>query len=713
MKKGPRRPLGQDAQRILGTGHCGAAVHQLVTFRLDFYVGSKPLVADVRVTSSPDARVTVGRLSNNDVSLPHASVSRHHATIFVKGEGPNASLWLRDEGTTNGSRVNGRRFRNEEAALPPNARVSVGVVRVETHRIESKSAEMLTFEEDEEFGLTTEFDPNLVCEPDLASERLKTLYRFATDSLDYDTERLVLAAGDTIAETLPFDQLCILIQTNHGLQVAVSRTPEGPCPIEQTLPSGSLVAFALKKRRGLLATTSRHDDSVSACAPLFKSRVTYGAIIMTRAGNKEYESGDLEFLSLLATNVVNGLASRRAFYDLECATRRAQEANRAKNHFLANISHELRTPLAGVIGMTQILLDSQLTTEQTEHANIVKQSADILLGVIDDVIDVARIEEGGVRQEVTDFDLAKVFEEVAGLFAAPAYEKDLQTIITCPAEVPRRLRGDRARIAKILTNLLGNAVKFTEVGELELSAELLEEHEASASIRLSVRDTGIGVPPDKLKCIFERFMQVDDSHSRRFGGVGLGLTICGQLAELLGSRIDVESTPDVGSTFWLDLTIEKGTATTDGDAESALSGSVTGRPTRSLRVLVAEDNLINQKIACRMIEGLGHSVDVAADGREAVERVKATRYDLVFMDIQMPFLDGYEATVAIRRLEEESGEHLPVVALTAHALGGERERCLGCGMDEYLTKPIDRDHLRATLEHFAALVPVEQESSKG
>ena len=683
-------------------------MHRLVIFRLDFYVGSKLLVGDVRVASSPEARVTVGRLTENDVALLHASVSRHHATLFVKGEGDDACLWLRDEGSTNGSRVNGRTVRKQAVELSPSARVSVGVVRIEIHQLDAPCADLVELDDDDDPGRTMEFDPSLIRETHLASERLQTLYRFATDSLDYDSERLLVAASDTLASSLPFDRLCILLQTNHGLRVAVSRTRDGPCPAEQTLPSGSLVAFSLKKRTGLLATTSRHNGEISACAPLTKSRVTYGAIIITRRQSYDYEKSDLEFLSLLATNVVNGLASRRAFYDLECATQRAQEANRAKNHFLANISHELRTPLAGVIGMTQILLDTELTPEQMEYANIVKQSADTLLGVIDDVIDVARIEEGDARQEVTEFDLRDLLQHVTDLFAALAYEKRLETIITCPPEIPTKLRGDRARISKILTNLLGNAVKFTETGEIELSAELLEEHSSSASIRLAVRDTGIGVPADKLECIFERFTQVDDSHSRRFGGVGLGLTICGQLAELLGSRIDVESAPGDGSTFWLDLTVEKQLqpSASDPGAQQAIPGTTDRRPTRSLRVLVAEDNLINQKIACRLIEGLGHNVDVAADGREAVERVKAAPYELVFMDIQMPFLDGYEATEAIRRLEEESGEHLPIVALTAHALGGERERCLASGMDEYLTKPIDRDRLRDTIERFARAIPV-------
>jgi PAS domain S-box-containing protein len=441
----------------------------------------------------------------------------------------------------------------------------------------------------------------------------------------------------------------------------------------------------------------RHDREALACDRVIQSEDT----VPTPDGVERKwlsfrfplpSSGSRRFVGILALDIT---ARKKAEEELKAAKEAAESAVLVKSQFLSNISHEMRTPMNGIIGLTDLALATQLTVEQHEHISLIKFSAASLLGIVNDILDFSKLEARNLKLDPVEFELKELLQECLAMVEVLAKRKGLGLSLDLPAaDLPRRILGDPTRLRQILVNLLGNAVKFTDAGDVRLAVAITASGTDSALLHFTVSDTGIGVPQDKQQIIFERFSQGDSSTTRRFGGAGLGLAISSQLVEMMSGRIWMESRRGGGSLFHF----------------TAKVGRCTGKDSAffvKLRILIAEDNKINQIVVDRLLKSKGHSTVVVDDGREALQILEKEAFDLLITDVQMPELDGYQLVAAVRTREKISGKHLPVLGLTAHAFAEDRDKCFAAGMDAFLSKPISPEELHRTVTELTSLTVVD------
>ncbi len=393
-------------------------------------------------------------------------------------------------------------------------------------------------------------------------------------------------------------------------------------------------------------------------------------------------------------------ARNRSAAELSSARDAAVEASNTKSAFLATISHEIRTPMNGVLGMTELLLDSELDDDQRSLATEVSHSGELMVELIDDILDISKIEAGRLELAIADFPLRETIEQTCAPVRVRAEAKGVELDVQIADDVPAHACGDGRRVRQVLLNLVANAVKFTAAGSVVVRVSRLPQATGDGLIRIEVTDTGIGIERSILENVFEPFTQADASTTRIYGGTGLGLTIARELVELMSGTIGVESKPGTGSTFWIEFPLTLSLARSDEPRGSSDASAAAGPlwPTAPL-VLVAEDSPVNQIVTVRTLERCGCNVDVVSDGRQALAALANRDYDAVLMDCQMLEMDGYDATAELRRREQGS-RHTLVIAMTAHAMAGDRARCLEAGMDDYISKPIRREALIDTLRRW-------------
>jgi signal transduction histidine kinase/CheY-like chemotaxis protein/HPt (histidine-containing phosphotransfer) domain-containing protein len=440
---------------------------------------------------------------------------------------------------------------------------------------------------------------------------------------------------------------------------------------------GQMQRIAEQRAYGDPLDESNRRDELGTCATAFNNLLG----VVQKSFNELNETN---------ANLERRVADRTA--ELARQSERAEAATRAKSEFLANMSHEIRTPLNGTIGAMQLLEASPLNDKQRKFAGTAKACANALLALINDILDFSKIEAGKLELVREAFNLRQIVDETITIFSPRASEKDLFLTCQFPSEISSGWWGDAARIRQILVNLIGNALKFTHTGGIEVRIDRLAQDDDFATLKVSVRDSGIGIPKDRLDRLFKSFSQVDASTTRQYGGTGLGLAITRQLADLMGGNVGVESTEGAGSTFWFTAKLQQAPETAIETIESA---TATGQLPQPGRILIIDDNDVNQMILSEMLKQAGHQVKIAGNGKEGLEHFGREAFDLIITDCQMPVMDGYEMTSIIRESESVSTDtpRIPIIALTSSALKGDGDRCIEAGMDDYATKPIEQNKL--------------------
>lgn len=469
---------------------------------------------------------------------------------------------------------------------------------------------------------------------------------------------------------------------------------------------GSFSGLSLAQERLLICQDSETDDRVNreACrkthirsmmvAPITHNGQAMGVLKVASSEANRFGEAQKRSLELMMTLLSATLGRAHEFAEKNKAKEEAEAATKVKAQFLANMSHEIRTPLNGILGMTHLLMETPLSDEQTDLMRTLQQSSDSLLTLVNDILDFSKIEAGKLKFEELDFDLTSTLQDVMKTFRYGAQVKGIELQLNIQNKLPFYVKGDPYRLRQILNNLIGNAIKFTTKGTVTVTAFCDEDNGQTSRIKFQVKDSGIGISAHQMPLLFTEFNQGDASTKRQFGGTGLGLSISKKLAERMGGQIGVESIEGQGSTFWFTVNFKVGIQPQDLHASVEVMQK---EAPNCVRVLVAEDNPVNQMITLKMLKKLGYHADAVASGKEALDALNERPYDLILMDCQMPIMDGYEATMAIRASRTLPNPHIPIVAMTANAMEGDREECLKVGMDDYITKPITPKGLNSVL----------------